>query len=199
MHVFGVRHRASRVADAFVVAFFGGWRVKSKLAVGLKIQVAGGGIARWPGVVALPFVSAGGKNERFRQVRFPFVFEVIIEKRQLYVLAVVDRHAAAKINIPKALTGFARPAAVYPGAHHDAVVGAWVLFFDGLVSGPRAKAVFRVEQTADGQYGRFHVLQVCTDVSGFPELVEVGVRHQVIPEADAFHVFVGEVFQRAHF
>lgn len=69
-----------------------------------------------------------------------------------------QRSGKTEVGSPKFRAVIACPLAVEPGAHDQAILDIWILFFDCGIGCKWAVEVFCVIPTADGQHRRLDIL-----------------------------------------
>ena len=126
------------------------------------------------------------------------VFEIVLEKRQLEMLAEIQRSLGVERHIAEPVAVGPRPPAVRPGSHHEHVRDARVQAFGFAVGLERAVQIFGIEPPAHGHDGRVNLLQMRTIGASFPPLVVIGMGHDVVPERDlVLEILLVRVRQRA--
>ena len=81
--------------------------------------------------VTLPFVRAGAEGPHVRLFELAFVFQVKIEEGQFDLCAEPFAGVHAEADVAQRIARPARPAAVRPRPHHQRVLRAGVVLFDG--------------------------------------------------------------------
>src|SRR5262249_21941175 len=144
-----------------------------------------GGCSLWrPSIVAPPDIRARLENISLGKLQLALLLEVVVEERELDLLAKELACLGGKAHVAKAVAVRSLPATVVPWPHHENVVGAWARFLHGPVDVERAKEVLGIEPPADGHHGGANALQVAAEVPRLPDVIVGSVRHQVSPEGN---------------
>src|SRR5262249_15828419 len=138
-------------------------------------------VTRRPVIVRSPFIRSGLVDQRFGQLPLTFVFEVITEKRKLYLLAEVDRRLVGEANVAQRIpVPIVVPSAVAKWPDDQNALVRRRLFYL-LIDGERAVEVFGIEPARDVQDGQGNVLEVSQKVLLLPVIVVVGMLHVAVP------------------
>ena len=137
-----------------------------------------------PLCIGLPFIGTAHKYGRlgyFRGITLPF--QVVVKERHFYILLVPGRCIAAKLYVAQVGTIVIGPLLMIPRSHHYFIkVFAGIIFFGGEIAVPCAPVIFGIKCAAHPKHGGLQVLRCIARITGFPEVVIVGVVHQVFPE-----------------
>ena len=181
-----VRHRVRRIGDVAVVAgrAGGGRRIHAEHLVGAEVEADRLRLlGRRPLAPAPPLVGAGLEGERFGEVARALVLQEEGEERRLHLVAEVGRRVAAERDRAER-RAVAGPAAVVPRADDQVVQAAGVVLLERLVDVERAVEVLLVPPAGDVQRRHLHPADVGDERLPLPELVVVGMAHEVVPGRD---------------
>ena len=85
-------------------------------------------------------IRAGVKDVDLFDLRdVAYVFQEVIEERQLEMFAIIDAGLHSKVRRAQPIAISPGPTAVTPRAHHQHVKDSRILLFDTLISSQRAK------------------------------------------------------------
>src|SRR5438309_1383467 len=101
------------------------------------------------------------------------------------MLAIINSGFHPKVSHAQPIAVRSRPAAVEPRPHYEHVKYSRVLLFDTLISSQCAEQIFVVVPAPNRHHRRVNVLEIRKDVSLFPKLVIVRMRHHLVPELEA--------------
>ena len=197
----GEGHRQGGIADIFITAedVAGIRRVVCQLPFLPEVERRLMDILRRPDLKAMPAVSAGLENIRFRQIMRPLLLQVMIEERQFDILDVKLAGRAAELNIAQRAAVGAHPAAVVPWAHHQKIVGLRIALFDCLVRVQGAIAIFGIKPASHHQHRRLDIVEILGGAAAFPEFIIGTVVHHLVPEGDlALQILLVGIGQRPH-
>src|SRR5436853_1858992 len=151
-------------------------------------------------IVFMPLINSGREDVGFRKIGLSFVFEEIIKKWKLDVLAIKNTRLGAELRASKRFAVASRPASVTPRTHHKNVEDVRVVFLNGLVNVQSSIEIFGVEPTSDRHHGRRHASKMPRHVPRLPVGIVIAVLHPFIPKSDiAVQEFLICVCKRPHF
>ena len=104
-----------------------------------------------------------------------------LEEREHDGLSVVPRCVRGEVDAAQSPAVMARPAAVHPRSHDEAVADVGIVRPDRTIHAQRSHQVLGVEPAAHRQHRAANILQVPPDCTGLPILVVGGMRDGLVP------------------
>src|SRR5208337_4459528 len=105
--------------------------IEGEPAARVEIQSLPLGALWRPGRVLSPYICARFENVGFGQLGITVAFEVLLEKREEDITAVVLTGVGTKFHPCQAIAVEPVPSAVHPGADHQAVEDPRIVLVDG--------------------------------------------------------------------
>ncbi|MNY35597.1 hypothetical protein D3C86_1700170 [compost metagenome] len=123
----------------------------------------------------------------------------MMEKRLLYIFLIKCGDAVSKINIVvKMFSGVVIPSAVGKWSHYDCVFCFWIVLFNCFINVQWTSQIFGVKPTTDRHYGVLDIFEMRQQISFFPIVIVVWVRHYFLHKEVVFVIFVHTFFQSSH-
>src|SRR5207237_5239154 len=96
-----------------------GWLLPRQLAFGIEIDSLGLRLLRRPSIELAPLIRARLKEPCPRKLAVPLALQVIHEKWELDLLAIIDAGLRAEVHVAELVAITTRKPAVIPGPHHQ--------------------------------------------------------------------------------
>src|SRR5262245_17647233 len=118
-----------------------------------------------PGIESSPAIDSGFKHPRLRVIDRPLPFQVVLEKGQLDLLAILLGGLQLKGDIAMPFAGAERPSAMLPRTHDQVIArGRRAGRFDLPKRRESSGKVLSVEPAANGHDGGLDIAHVSADV-----------------------------------
>ena len=163
----------------------------------MEIQRLRLGVLRRPGRVLPPYICARLEDIGFGQLRIAIAFEILLEKREENIAAVIVASVGSKLHPSQMIAVVPAPSTVHPGADHQAVENPRIVLVDGVERREGALQILGIEPSPDREHGAMDVLHVRREVARLPIIVVSVVVELVVPESAPALQILCEISDRA--
>src|SRR4051812_30504805 len=176
-----VGNRLGGITHVFIEALRLFRSLETKRVSRMEIQGAFHRFPRRPGVESAPAMRSRLEDVRFSGRIVRIILQVMAEKGQLDLFAVVLGGFGAEADRPQLLARSPAPFSVRPWSHHQGVLDSRVHPLGGAINLQRTEQILSIKPPSDRHDRATYVLQVRPEVPGLPESIISGVLQKLIP------------------